>query len=68
MSPVGVVARMESSYSRVRSVKLRRPSEDSPFGFSVRGGHEHGTGIFVSWVDPRSQPFKNGLRVRKKGQ
>jgi len=53
------------SYSRIRSVKLKRPTSDHPFGFSVRGGHEHGTGIFVSFVDPRSIAYRQGLKVRK---
>jgi hypothetical protein len=51
------------SYSRIRSVKLKRPTAEHPFGFSVRGGHEHGTGIFVSFVDPRSIAYRQGLKV-----
>lgn len=52
------------SYSRVRSIKLRRLSVDDPFGFTVRGGQEHGTGIFVSSVTPKSIAHKQGLKVR----
>ncbi|XP_021948279.2 uncharacterized protein LOC110845998 [Folsomia candida] len=51
------------SYSRVRSVKLGRSNPEAPFGFSVRGGHEHGTGIFVSCVNPRSVAYRQGLKV-----
>ena len=51
------------SYSRIRSVKLKRSSPEEPFGFSVRGGHEHGTGIFVSHVEPRSIAHKSRLKV-----
>lgn len=52
------------SYSRVRSVKLKRGSPEQPFGFSVRGGHEHGTGIFVSFVDPHSIAWRQSLKVK----
>ena len=51
------------SYSRIRSVKLKRPTAEHPLGFSVRGGHEHGTGIFVSSVSPRSIAHRQGLKV-----
>lgn len=51
------------SYSRIRSIKLKRPTPEHPFGFSVRGGHEHGTGIFVSFVDIRSLAYRQGLKV-----
>ncbi|CAL8078638.1 unnamed protein product [Orchesella dallaii] len=51
------------SYSRIRSIKLKRPTPEHPFGFSVRGGHEHGTGIFVSYVDTRSLAYRQGLKV-----
>lgn len=32
-------------------------------GFSIRGGWEHGTGIFVSEVQPGSEAYHQGLRV-----
>lgn len=47
----------------MRSVKLGRSNPEAPFGFSVRGGHEHGTGIFVSCVNPRSVAYRQGLKV-----
>jgi hypothetical protein len=33
-------------------------------GFSVRGGREHGTGFFVSHVEPASEAQRQGLRVK----
>ncbi|XP_074602023.1 uncharacterized protein LOC141855771 [Brevipalpus obovatus] len=45
-----------------RLVKLHRVG-DSPLGFSIRGGWEHGTGIFVSEVHPGSEAQKEGLKA-----
>ena len=43
-------------------VKLhRRPTES--LGFAVRGGIEHGIGVFVSHVESGSQAELHGLRV-----
>ncbi|KAK3102252.1 hypothetical protein FSP39_009927, partial [Pinctada imbricata] len=47
---------------KLRSVTLRRHGNES-FGFAVRGGFEHGIGIFVSQVDPGSQAEAKGLKV-----
>ena len=33
------------------------------WGFSIRGGSEHGLGIFVSWIEPGSNAEKSGLSV-----
>lgn len=32
-------------------------------GFSIRGGHEHGTGFFVSHVETGSEAHGQGLKV-----
>jgi hypothetical protein len=48
--------------SNIRTVTLiPRPSES--LGFSIRGGKEHGLGVFVSQVDEDSTAYKNGLRT-----
>lgn len=56
-------AREKSKASEgVRKIEVKRdPSGD--WGFNIRGGSEHGIGIFVSWVDPGSSAQKNGLQV-----
>ncbi|XP_063234575.1 uncharacterized protein LOC134537741 isoform X3 [Bacillus rossius redtenbacheri] len=59
----------EGRASRLRAVRLsRRAAEDAvgrppSFGFSLRGGREHGTGFFVSAVEPGSEAHCRGLRV-----
>ncbi|XP_033751715.1 harmonin-like [Pecten maximus] len=45
-----------------RIINLRRRANES-LGFAVRGGFEHGIGVFVSHVDPGSQAERQGLRV-----
>ena len=47
---------------RPRVVRLSR-KEGTSFGFAVRGGKEHGTGIYVSAVEPDSEADRQGLRV-----
>ncbi|XP_076316669.1 uncharacterized protein LOC143228988 isoform X10 [Tachypleus tridentatus] len=49
-------------HNHIRMVQLRRRGNAS-FGFSIRGGLEHGTGIFVSEVQAGSEAFRKGLRV-----
>lgn len=57
--------------SRIRTVRLVRPhlrpslliGTISSFGFSVRGGKEYGTGIFVSSVDRNGEAAQKGLCV-----
>ncbi|XP_059164016.1 harmonin-like, partial [Physella acuta] len=66
-----ILMRHQIEYSRrvpaVPGVKLRvirlmrRPGES--LGFAVRGGFEHGVGIFVTQVTLGSQAEKQGLRV-----
>lgn len=60
---------------RIRTVRLVRPcigtlpppgitARHGPnLGFSVRGGREHGTGFFVSIVEPGSEAHRQGLKV-----
>ncbi|XP_064601201.1 harmonin-like [Liolophura sinensis] len=48
--------------SRLRIIRLQRWNNES-LGFAVRGGFEHGVGIYVSEVDPDSQAYHYGLRV-----
>lgn len=65
-----------SRTNRVRTVRLVRPQHGGTLpppsltcrhgpslGFSVRGGREHGTGFFVSHVEPASEAHRQGLRV-----
>ncbi|XP_032128014.1 whirlin isoform X3 [Sapajus apella] len=47
----------------VRLVSLRRAKAHEGLGFSIRGGSEHGVGIYVSLVEPESLAEKEGLRV-----
>nr|CAD7586185.1 unnamed protein product [Timema genevievae] len=55
--------------SRLRTLRLVRrlgavspPDRPSSFGFSLRGGREHGTGFFVSAVETGSEAHCQGLR------
>nr|XP_023011707.1 harmonin isoform X1 [Leptinotarsa decemlineata]XP_023011708.1 harmonin isoform X1 [Leptinotarsa decemlineata] len=64
-----------SRNNRIRTIRLkRRNSGNSPLstingrhapalGFSLRGGHEHGTGFFISHVEPGSEAHAQGLKV-----
>ncbi|GFO45005.1 harmonin [Plakobranchus ocellatus] len=48
--------------ARLHAVRLhRRPGES--LGFAVRGGYEHGVGIFVTDVAPGSQADRQGLKI-----
>ena len=51
----------ERTVSGTRKIDVKR-DRVGEWGFSVRGGSEHGIGIFVSWVDPGSQAQKAGLQ------
>lgn len=65
-----------SRNNRIRTVRLVRPSNGPlpppnlscrhgpSLGFSIRGGREHGTGFFVSYVESGSEANNQGLRVR----
>ncbi|XP_066145408.1 uncharacterized protein [Euwallacea fornicatus] len=64
-----------SRNNRIRTVRLVRPANGPlpppglsyrhgpSLGFSIRGGREHGTGIFVSHVEIGSEAHVQGLRV-----
>ncbi|XP_068455043.1 whirlin [Clinocottus analis] len=47
----------------VRKVTLTRCRSREGLGFSIRGGAEHGVGIYVSLVEPGSLAQREGLRV-----
>ncbi|XP_031685359.1 whirlin-like [Oncorhynchus kisutch] len=47
----------------IREVTLRRSKSNEGLGFSIRGGSEHGVGIYVSLVEPGSFAENEGLRV-----
>ncbi|XP_058842676.1 whirlin-like isoform X4 [Acipenser ruthenus] len=49
--------------SDIRQVSLKRSKNKEGLGFSIRGGSEHGVGIYVSLVEPGSLAEKEGLRV-----
>uniref|UniRef100_A0AAV2J181 PDZ domain-containing protein n=1 Tax=Knipowitschia caucasica TaxID=637954 RepID=A0AAV2J181_KNICA len=46
-----------------RHISLKRHKSQEGLGFSIRGGSEHGVGIYVSLVEPGSLAQKQGLRV-----
>ncbi|GIY84259.1 hypothetical protein CDAR_382081 [Caerostris darwini] len=48
--------------SIIKVITLRRRG-NAPLGFSIRGGWEHGTGVFISEIIPGSIAQKQGLRV-----
>ncbi|XP_016085066.1 whirlin-like [Sinocyclocheilus grahami] len=47
----------------IRQVTLKRHKSNEGLGFSIRGGSEHGVGIYVSLVEPGSLAEKEGLRI-----
>ncbi|XP_072159723.1 uncharacterized protein [Bemisia tabaci] len=51
----------------VRSVRLSKRhgfgAAQPSLGFSIRGGHEHGTGFFISAVENGSEAHSQGLKV-----
>ncbi|XP_058614942.1 whirlin isoform X2 [Onychostoma macrolepis] len=47
----------------IRQVTLKRHKSNEGLGFSIRGGSEHGVGIYVSLVEPESLAEKEGLRI-----
>ncbi|XP_066293626.1 whirlin-like isoform X3 [Branchiostoma lanceolatum] len=52
------------SLQDVRKIVIKKPaSSKEGMGFSIRGGWEHGVGIYVSCVDPDSLSEKEGLFV-----
>ncbi|XP_069868363.1 whirlin isoform X5 [Dipodomys merriami] len=61
--PDGTAAAATIGPGEVRLVSLRRAKAHEGLGFSIRGGSEHGVGIYVSLVEPGSLAEKEGLRV-----
>ncbi|KAG8447931.1 hypothetical protein GDO86_015154 [Hymenochirus boettgeri] len=49
--------------TEIRQVTLKRNRNHEGLGFSIRGGVEHGTGIYVSLVEPGSLADQEGLKV-----
>lgn len=49
--------------TEIRQVTLKRSKSNEGLGFSIRGGSEHGVGIYVSLVEPGSFAEREGLRV-----
>ena len=47
----------------LRTVALTRSRSREGLGFSIRGGSEHGVGIYVSLVEAESSAQREGLRV-----
>ncbi|XP_016519136.1 whirlin isoform X2 [Poecilia formosa] len=47
----------------LRQVTMKRHKSNEGLGFSIRGGSEHGVGIYVSLVEPGSLAEKQGLRI-----
>ncbi|KAM8744055.1 whirlin isoform X3 [Acanthopagrus latus] len=47
----------------MRQVTMKRHKSNEGLGFSIRGGSEHGVGIYVSLVEPGSLAEKQGLRI-----
>ena len=52
----------QSGEQGIKKVDVKRDPSGS-WGFNIRGGSEHGIGIFVSWVDPGSNAHKVGLQT-----
>lgn len=52
----------ERKNKTIKSLKLKRHPEIG-FGFSIRGGIEHGTGIFISGIHQYSDAFSQGLQT-----
>lgn len=46
-----------------RVVNIQKPTPDSSLGFSIRGGREFGTGVYISNVDENTMALKEGLQV-----
>ncbi|KAM9391537.1 whirlin [Pholidichthys leucotaenia] len=60
---VAAVPCWENLFGEVRQVTLTRSRSLEGLGFSIRGGSEHGVGIYVSLVEPGSSAEREGLRV-----
>ena len=62
----GTMKRTKKASSRNEAgpklIELKR-DDNGQWGFSIRGGVDHGIGIFVSWVDKGSNAEKAGLKI-----
>ncbi|XP_032905160.1 whirlin isoform X3 [Amblyraja radiata] len=54
---------MKENYGEIRQVALKRNKTHEGLGFSIRGGSEHGVGIYVSLVEQDSLAEKEGLLI-----
>ncbi|XP_056135488.1 whirlin-like [Lampris incognitus] len=54
---------LQELFGEIRQVTLKRSRSHEGLGFSIRGGSEHGVGIYVSLVEPGSSAEREGLRV-----
>ncbi|KAI3372493.1 hypothetical protein L3Q82_022693 [Scortum barcoo] len=54
---------LQNPFGEVRQVTLTRSRSHEGLGFSIRGGSEHGVGIYVSLVEPGSSAEREGLRI-----
>ncbi|KAM9858191.1 whirlin [Aulostomus maculatus] len=59
----GAPSYFENPFGEMRQVTLTRSRSHEGLGFSIRGGSEHGVGIYVSLVEPGSSAEREGLRV-----
>ncbi|XP_070615701.1 LOW QUALITY PROTEIN: whirlin [Erythrolamprus reginae] len=62
-APVDSAVSLEDLRGEIRQVTLKRQKAQEGLGFSIRGGSEHGVGIYVSLVEPGSLADQEGLRV-----
>lgn len=46
---------------QLRKVQIKQDSSGE-WGFDIRGGAEHGVGVYVSWVDPGSAADRAGVK------
>lgn len=57
-----VIAEEKANPDGVRKLEVKRDT-DGQWGFSIRGGSEHGIGVFISWIEPGTNAEKSGLQV-----
>lgn len=51
------------SDEQVVSVRLRRNTTSTPWGFRMQGGHEYGSPLYIQQVNPKSLSHRLGLQV-----
>ncbi|XP_030062174.1 whirlin [Microcaecilia unicolor] len=62
-APMSSARALEGLGGEIRQVVFKRNKMNEGLGFSIRGGSEHGVGIYVSLVEPGSLADKEGLRI-----